>query len=122
MTWKHWAFPYCRRTNNHLPQDRKWRVLMIEPIDKPSFLFCCRNTPLHGWLMRRFVFAGSLRLTRAGLQSLELLHFMLCGCCFSLFPIDACEREMRLRREWSFLLDGKKLGPFFLGSCGVAFE
>jgi hypothetical protein len=72
--------------------------------------------------MRRLFFAGNLRLIRAALQFLELLHFMLCSCCFSLFPIEACEPEMRLSREWSFLLDGKKPGPFFLGSCIVAFE
>ena len=73
-------------------------------------------------LMLWFLFAGSLRLIRAGLQSLELLHFMLRGCRLSLFTIETCQSEMRLRRQWTFLLDGKKFGPFFLGGGGVAFE
>jgi len=69
-----------------------------------------------------FLFGRRRWLIRPALQSLELLHFMLCGFGLSLFPIETRQSEMRLRRERAFFLDGEKPGPGFFSSGGVAFQ
>src|SRR5882762_9574263 len=126
MTWKRWAFLYCRRLRNQ-PSPVPWARL-IDRTRKLSFPHCYKarfakeGSRRHLNLVGRLFLASRLRRIRATLQSLELLHFMLCGGRFSLFLIETCQPEMCLRRQRTILFNRKELGPFFLGSGGIALR
>src|SRR6266436_4031768 len=124
-TWKRWAFRYCRRLWSQPSQAQQARRL--DRIRKLSFPRCFKEDSRKkacgvGSLVRRLFLARCLRRIRATLQSLELLHFMLCACRFPLFPIEARQPEMRLRRQRTIFFDREELGPFFLGSDGIAVQ
>src|ERR1700687_4517955 len=124
-TWKRWAFLYCRQLWNQPSPARRARLL--DRIRKLNFPHCSKEGSRKKprgvvSLVRRFFLARRWRRIRASLQSLEFLHFVLCGCRFFLFPIEPCQPEMRLRRQRTILFDRKQLGPFFLGSGGITFQ
>src|SRR6266446_6330924 len=124
-TWKRWALRYCRRLWSQPAQAQQARRL--DRIRKLSFPRCfkedSRKKACGGVsLVRRLFLARCLRRIRAALQSLELLHFMLCGCNLPLFPIETCQPEMCLRRQRTILFDRKELGPLFLGCGGISLQ
>src|SRR5260370_7763143 len=124
-TWKRWAFLYCRRLWNQ-PSPVRW-ARVFDRIRKLNFPHCYKEgsrkkarsliSPV-----RRSFLARCLRRIRASSQSLELLHFMLCGCRFSLFPIVTCQPEIRLRRQRTILFDQKNLRPFFHGPAAYSLH
>src|ERR1700704_3155916 len=126
MTWKQWVFLYCRRLWNQPSPVRRARL--IDRTRKLSFPHCYKarfakeGSRRHLNLVGRLFLASRLRRIRAALQSLELLHFTLCGCRFSLFPVETCQPEVCLRRQRTILFNRKELGPFFLGSGGIALQ